>query len=327
LDVKKLLDDSKMPDYPKYITNLLLNETKVHEDLETTEEEIFNKQPQDINPLIYFRLERPLRGGAELPELNLEEFFHKTEFHGFDIELTPDYSFEINEELIENDRTQSEEIMYKLSKFNKKFDNDIIEAIDNYLQSKEIDFVSAPDIKIDFKDLEFNNRKIKKISKTDLQLRIDAILMYNYHFVNLIPFVIDEERDETSNALFKVGKSLALKSVKHSYINKVITNLPNSTISPNIYINPRKIKKLKQDPENIDHFGEWATFGTIFKACKVHDYENLKISNLSNYPWNIILTTKKPNKGENLFKTSLNYLINELYEPCCPLFVPTQNTK
>lgn len=39
----------------------------------------------DINPLIYYRLNKPLKKSARLPMLNLKQFYKETAEYGIDI--------------------------------------------------------------------------------------------------------------------------------------------------------------------------------------------------------------------------------------------------
>ena len=55
----------------------------------------------DINPLIYYRLSKPLKADAELPELDLSLFYKETADHGIEIEIEPELMYERNDSLIE----------------------------------------------------------------------------------------------------------------------------------------------------------------------------------------------------------------------------------
>ena len=54
----------------------------------------FNPESHDVNPLIFYRVARPLKEEAKLSTLNLATYFGQSEYHGLKIELLPDYTYE-----------------------------------------------------------------------------------------------------------------------------------------------------------------------------------------------------------------------------------------
>jgi hypothetical protein len=123
-----------------------------------------------------------------------------------------------------------------------------------------------------------------------------------------------------------VGKSLAFRAIKNSYITKIANNLPVSYDQPDVQLNRRLIQH-KKDKGKVDHKGEWTTFGCIFKTCKEKKYENLRISNSSTKAWTASMVGEGSIDQGGPYRDSISNFTEELYSKCLPLLIPTQNNK
>ena len=47
----------------------------------TDEKSIMREEPHDINPLIFYRLAKPLKAGVEMPRLLLSDYFEQVDNH------------------------------------------------------------------------------------------------------------------------------------------------------------------------------------------------------------------------------------------------------
>jgi hypothetical protein len=55
----------------------------------------------DVNPLIYFRLTKPLKEGKTLPLLDLTKIYKTTDQFGFEIKVKADFSYDVNKKMLE----------------------------------------------------------------------------------------------------------------------------------------------------------------------------------------------------------------------------------
>ncbi len=55
----------------------------------------------DLNPLVYYRIKKPLKEGARLPRLDSSNFFNESADHGIDFEVVPSLQYQTNDKLIE----------------------------------------------------------------------------------------------------------------------------------------------------------------------------------------------------------------------------------
>ena len=96
IDEKEYLQDEAGADFtPKYIAENSDAENKITPVPESNEQSIFEPEKHDANPLIFYRIAKPLKEDKELPSLDLSKFFKKSMHHGLKLEIKPDYSYEI----------------------------------------------------------------------------------------------------------------------------------------------------------------------------------------------------------------------------------------
>lgn len=96
----ELLNDEEDNSYPIYVAHNAQGENKILPVPKSNDVDIFGLESHDVNPLIFYRLARPLKEEAKLPTLNLTNYFDESEYHGLKIEIAPDYTFEKNKDII-----------------------------------------------------------------------------------------------------------------------------------------------------------------------------------------------------------------------------------
>ena len=84
-----------------YCAQTLINGDEVHANL--SESEYLHHTTQfDIHPLIYYRLRKPLKEGAKLPQIDLKQVYQQSNKFGFKFEVTPNLTFIENKKLIQH---------------------------------------------------------------------------------------------------------------------------------------------------------------------------------------------------------------------------------
>jgi hypothetical protein len=132
--------------------------------------------------------------------------------------------------------------------------------------------------------------------------------------------------DDTLSSLFMIGKSLAFQSVKFSYINKICEALPTNSEQPSIDIN-RGLIMHRKDKGRLDNHGEWTTFGLLCRTFKERNFEYLRIPNSNSQAWRANMVGEGSIDQGGPYRESICNMIDELYSPCLPLLIPTQNSK
>ena len=112
--------------YPAYITSLKSNDKPLTKP-DLTEREFLNSNEHDVDPLIFYRITKPLVEGKPLPELDINDFYEQTKHKGLYIELSPDYSYLKNEGMIEKSKDTYKEIFEQVVKFPKQCDRELLE--------------------------------------------------------------------------------------------------------------------------------------------------------------------------------------------------------
>jgi hypothetical protein len=57
------------------------------------ESEFMNPSIFDINPLVYYRIKKPLKEGARLPIIDLSDFYNESADHGINFEVVPSVEY------------------------------------------------------------------------------------------------------------------------------------------------------------------------------------------------------------------------------------------
>ena len=85
--------------------------------------------------------------------------------------------------------------------------------------------------------------------------------------------------------------------------------------------------QLRKDAGDVDEKGEWTTFGTTMQALKSEKYKSLKINNSDSKAWDAKFLGEGSQDAGGPYREALTVMISELYTPCLPLLIPTQNNK
>lgn len=335
----ELLNDEEDNSYPIYVAHNAQGENKILPVPKSNDVDIFGLESHDVNPLIFYRLARPLKEEAKLPTLNLTNYFDETEYHGLKIEIAPDYTFEKNKDIIKLQQDKYNKTEASIKKFDEKFDNELIQSIENYITSSNIDLLNNPDTQIQASDLTFTTKELKTMSSKDIQPRVNAFMSFNQNFLKVLPYIIlDDEmirevtegkaevQTDTLSVLFMISKAMAFKSIKYAYIKKIGDSLPTSYNEPDVMIN-RRLIQFKRDKGKVDIKGEWSMFSTVMKKLKESNYESLKKQNSSYKAWRANFMGEGSYDAGGPYRESLSNITEELQSTTLPLLIPTQNQK
>ena len=324
---------------PVYLAHNMSGENNIFPTPKSSEDTIFEHEGHDINPLIFYRLSRPLKDKAPLPYLKLGSYFEETEHFGLKIEVVPDYSFEKNKAIINLHKEKYTKTVNSIKKFNEKLDGELLEAIETYFSNSSVDFFCNLSIQVNATDCEFNSRELKKLPSKEIQSRLNAFLSFNENFTKVIPFVLlDEEmikevtdgktevKTDTLSILFMISKGLSFRCTKNSYIKKIADTLPTNYDEPEVNYNRRLIQH-KKDRGRVDNKGEWTSFGITMKKVMEKNYEYLRVQNSSYKAWKANFVGEGSIDAGGPYRESLSNITDELYSSCLPLLIPTQNHK
>lgn len=149
--------------------------------LNLSESSFFEPNIHDLNPLVYYRLAKPLKEGVHLPMLDSRTFFKETADHGIEMEIKPSLDYERNDKLISLTQQEYDEVNESVEKFPPEFDSSLLKSVNDYI-AKSLSDTNVKDIKIkDFKisDMTFNEAKLKKLSEAIKKRRIELYLNFN----------------------------------------------------------------------------------------------------------------------------------------------------
>jgi len=119
--------------------------------VKTTEEGIFKKEEYDFNPIIFYRVARPLKVLEKLPYLQGRRYFKYIGDKGFSLKIKVDFKMGISNTLININKPAYEKIKNGLIKFNAKNDEKLLERLNKYISSQNIDAITNPNFEINSK--------------------------------------------------------------------------------------------------------------------------------------------------------------------------------
>jgi hypothetical protein len=352
---KYYVEDIQGKEWPQFDSNDILEETKEHceptyrailnvdgeivvPNPKTNEDGIFEKEYDDINPLIYYRVARPIKDGKSLPALKLENYHKKTELFGIKVEADPDYSFMKNDIMMALEFEKYLDIQDRIKLFDSKYDEELLKKIEENLIMMGQDFIECPYVFMMAGEIEFENPGLRALPTESVQSRIDSLVMLNQYLLKSLPFLYFEEglihedskgetvlQTESLTACFILGKKFALDSINTSYLTKVSDGLPTDFSTPSIEIDTSKIKKWYSENE-CDTKGDHTMFGHLFKKLKEKNFENLRLEKSYNHGW-MMNFSNECKQDDGTFRKCVSQIVEELQSSYLPLFIPSINNK
>ncbi|CAI2362161.1 unnamed protein product [Moneuplotes crassus] len=368
LEEQKILESHTPEDFaPVYLSNCFLspelardyekvvhmeNEQKRKEILDinyktifSNENSIMREEPHDINPLIFYRLSKPLKEGVEMPRLLLSDYFKQVDGHFLRINIVGT-SYNYNEDDVEN-KEEYHQYVNTLKSFDDKQDAIIFREFDKYMIETQIDF--SEDIE-NFKENQIQEFYDKlKESNTEFDhknapieavcSRLKAYLFINISFQELIPFIIQNKtflknmlgRGHSSTEVslyhtFVNSKDLIFQIVKKMYLNMIYKTLKSQVGQPEIKYD-RIAMQEKKERELVDHNAEWTVFAKTMNMCKNKDYACLRVDKSNKSAWKAKFLGEGSIDEGGPYRETISNICDELHSQYLPLLIPTQNNK
>jgi hypothetical protein len=124
----------------------------------------------------------------------LTNYFPLSANKGVVVEISPNFRFDKNKDIINKNIENYKEIEELIQKFPKACDNELKEVIEKHISENNIDFITTQEVLIESNDLKIKGKRLKGLSDKNKQMRVNALIEYNKIFLKTIPFVyLDEE--------------------------------------------------------------------------------------------------------------------------------------
>ena len=117
----ELLQEEPDENYPKYYAYNSKGDYEISPISSTDENGIFDYNASDSNPLILYRLARPLEPDAQPPLINLSNFHEETDEYGYQIDIEPDFMTKKNDHII----SMNKNIIDNFKNFDEKHDKEL----------------------------------------------------------------------------------------------------------------------------------------------------------------------------------------------------------
>jgi len=208
---------------PLYHSRCFIN----HEEIEVnhTEKTILEDDLYSVNPLIFFRVAKPMKKGAKLPSIDLEKFYKQDSAHGLDLEIVPDLTHQKNKQLVKLTQAAWDEILENDSKFAAKFKTDLLRTVDasisNIVNEKAIKDVNF-EKEVKMGELKFKEKGLKRLNEKVKKQKASLYWMLNTFFFALLPYVSKETRGIAGTAyeLVNALRTSLLSSMKAKYVKE-----------------------------------------------------------------------------------------------------------
>jgi hypothetical protein len=259
------------------------------EDVKVTLSELeYNKETThfDTNPLIFFRLKKPLLTSQKLPIIDLKNAYNTTSKFGFEFEVTPDFSYQANSKLLSQTVDSYKEFCQQLDKYPQgadqiKADEELREQMSKQIASDCPENLELKHIeKFKVKDMKFKDEKdhgsglLSKVPASVIEKRVNLIWHFNYFFFSIQNLVVTKltkgfrgqkvSNTSAANMLAK-SKSMILTAVLLKFVNKKIEALPQGSGHQSITLDRPKAFNFEETGK-VDHTGEYTLFGQSLQA-------------------------------------------------------------
>lgn len=117
---------------PLYHTRYTINGEQI--EVNHSYDEVIKDDKHSFNPQIFFRLNKPLQQGKELPPFDLMKYYKTKEGYHVDFLMIPDLSKKVSKKLLEITKDAWEERQNDLKSFQPKHKKELLDVMDKYLK-------------------------------------------------------------------------------------------------------------------------------------------------------------------------------------------------
>lgn len=231
---------------------------------------VLNEDKYSVHPLIFLRINKPIKKDSVIPPFSLEKFYQQDSSHGITMEVVPNLAIQRNSKLINLTKEGWTQLCENTEKFDvKKYQSQFLKAMDALVADKDM----ACDFKKDFNASELSfaekdDKDLKKLSETVLKQVASMYWMLNKNFFDVLTYSCREQKGLVGSAreLLNLSKASLLGSVKSKFVDREISRLPTGSRG-NVTIK-RHLAARHAEQGKVDHTGEFSIFGQLFQAVK-----------------------------------------------------------
>jgi hypothetical protein len=222
-----------------------------------------------MNPVIYYRVKKPVRSLEPLPKIDLSEFFDKDEGENSQIAFTISKAHinlrEVRQMEISDQATIDK--LDKLMNISKDEDEQILAAIDKEIDEKHantsVENISHRNILID-KNMFRANSSLQEMDLDIISLRKELLIKFNKAFSSMLSYIDISQRNivgTASNVHYRQRHSV-LSSIINKMIDSRLHTISMYDSVPEITVNRRRAFVFS-DVGNVDHEGRYSIYGQI----------------------------------------------------------------
>jgi len=213
------------------------------------EEAFIKANSNDINPIIYIRINKGYRPKKELPKFDINKYYKAQEYFGLRFVLAPDFQYTYNQAILEDTWESFQIFLNEMKQFDSKMDEDLYKFIEDYFyQNREVHFKDINAFAIDMDEKRFSE-KTKKLPDAVKRKRLNLLLEFNKYAAQLMPFIdyntkLSLEASARLNAYFMKSKELIMFSVKYKYQFNYVNKLVQSQDKKELMINRLRAQRF-----------------------------------------------------------------------------------
>jgi len=297
----------------------------------TEQQALAGGQPWDLDPVVYYRVRKPVQNIEALPLIELSRLFEQSDEKSL-------VSFTIQKAVIDKRQVDAIEISDPdlLSRF---------EQVKNFSEAQDLELITRIEREMDLRKLGIEDclESMFFVEKQDLsqsstlltvderaiQMRNEMLFKFSKAFSQAVKYVSFEDRSTVGSISYYhfKSKNLVVSSVINKIVDKELQSIPNGD-TPQISCNRRKAFEFF-DSGNVDHEGKYSLFGQIITQLKaqVPDMSNFRHRDIDERCYRINFKGEGSIDAGGPFRDSLVNIVNEMEDGVLPLLIKSPNNR
>ena len=256
-----------------YLTRTKINNQEIKLQL-TLDDICEDNASRDMNPLIYLRVNRPLKEDAKMDLINLEQFYTLSKYNGVSLRVTPDYTFnEKSDALITKNQPSYDsfkkalnEILSLDANLQKQFKQKVEEFVAKKIKEQAPHEIKIKELKITEDTLKFNSEKLQELSEDCKRLHIGKFLQYLQYLWGSYSYIYRQGVHSSTRSdfgllkIFNLNKHKIPLLLKNKILKRLTESLSNDDSTISIHVNRKRASEFIETGK-VDEKGEYTVFG------------------------------------------------------------------
>ncbi|CDW73494.1 UNKNOWN [Stylonychia lemnae] len=330
----------------RYYSKCRFSESEINMAYNFSESGFFRVKECDVNPQIFVRFARPINSDFDIPPIDLNQFYERTDSFQICLHVRPDLKSQVNNLLIQYNQGGYEQH----TKLLEQFDKPTIDLVKEYIGQQVLTDDSLKPVfdKLEEIRVKFNEQDDKSDEELQklINIQFKPLLSINHKSFEKLQAILEKQSKHyqkfmSTSLIIKNGLTLVPKIGRQRYLdlikNDMMTHVKRKIINT-------MISKLKSTEEGaakimrrkafyfmnsgqVDHEGKFTIFGQIFQQSLKDNHEFFKKNNVDTKVFSVTFAGEGSQDAGGPFRDCITNMCLELQSASLPLLIKTPNHK